>query len=245
LAELSLATCWLVSIKYDGGNITSNQEPTTGQMNARVATGHSRLWKATLTLAIIVGVGRLALLGVSIGSNPSLSTVATVVTFFVVLAAAILIPMQVMRARSAEQVARTKQQNPGAVVVAAGRSRIGKHDYDTIDKSFRANLFYSVVATPAGIDIWQGGRNAKRELHIDADQIASVGTTDLQLGSGRYPAVRIVFAKKLNIPEGMVFNLPTDLTAEFFVRNPSRPQRPRPLDEVTAAAQAISAALSG
>jgi hypothetical protein len=113
-----------------------------------------------------------------------------------------------------------------------------------IDKTFRPNLFYSVVATKAGIDLWQGGRNARRALHIGADEIASVGTTDLALGSGRYPAVRIVFAKKLNIPDGVAFKLPTELSAEFFVRSPSRPQRPRPLSEVTAAAEAISTALA-
>jgi hypothetical protein len=105
--------------------MTPNDKATTGPMTAHVATGHSRLWKSALTLAIVVGVARLILLGVSLGSSPRLSTIATVATFFVILAAAILVPMEVMRARSAEQVALAKQQNPGAVVVAAGRSPIG------------------------------------------------------------------------------------------------------------------------
>ena len=130
------------------------------------------------------------------------------------------------------------------MVVAAGRSPIGKHDYETIEKAIRPNMFYTVVATREGIDIWQGGQNAKRTIHIAAQQIASVRTTDLPLGSGRYPAVQIVFSRKLNFPAGMVVNLPTELTADFFVRLPSRPQRPRPLDEVTQAARDISRALA-
>jgi hypothetical protein len=222
-----------------------NQEPKVGAMDAHLATGHRRAWKIALAVAVVVGLGRLVLLARTVGPSPSLSTIASVVTFFVILAAAIIVPMQVMRARSAEQVAQAKQLNPGAIVVPAGRSPIGKNDYTTIDKSFHPNMFYSVVASPAGIDIWQGGRNAKRALHIDASEIASVGTTDLPLGRGRYPAVRVVFSKKLNIPAGMVVNFPTELTADFFVRRPNRPQRPLPLEEVNAAAQAISGALAG
>jgi hypothetical protein len=223
--------------------MTVGHESKSGAMNARPSSSHSAVWKATLTVAVIIGIGRLILLLVAVAASPSISVFATLVTGAVIFAAAIVVPMQVMRARSAEQVARATQMNPDATVVAGIRSPIGKNDFDWIDKSFHPNLFYTVVASRTGVDIWQGGRNAKVALHIGPSQISSVGTTDLRLGSGRFPAVQIVFSRHLNVPDAVAAKYPTEFTAEFFVRRPSRPQRPLGLDQVNAAAIAITSAL--
>jgi hypothetical protein len=213
-------------------------------MNARPSSGHSAVWKAALTVAVIVGIGRLVLLAVDVAASPSFSVFATILTAAVIFAAAIVVPMQVMRARSAEQVARATQMNPGATVVAGIRSPIGKDDFEWIDKSYHPNLFYTVVASRSGVDLWQGGRGAKLALHIEPAQIASIGTTDLRLGSGRFPAVQIVFSHHLNVPAAVAAKYPAEFTAEFFVRRPSRPQRPLGLNEVNAAAAAIASALA-
>jgi hypothetical protein len=47
----------------------------------------------------------------------------------------------------------------------------------------------------------------------------------------------------LNVPDAVAAKYPTEFTAEFFVRRPSRPQRPLGLDQVNAAAIAMTSAL--
>jgi hypothetical protein len=230
--------------KLRGQIVTPDQRPIAGAMDARPATGHSKVWKATLIVAIVIGVGRVVLLGVAVSASPSVSTFATIVTAAVVLVAAIVIPMQVMRARSAEQVATAIQLNPGALVVAAIRSPVGRTDFEWLDPGFHPKLFYSIVVTTSGLDIWEGGRNARRTLHIQRSEIAEIATTNLRLGSGTYPAVSLVFNHKLDVPAAVAAKYPTTFTAEFFVRRPDRPQRPLGLDAVNAATNSMMESLA-
>jgi hypothetical protein len=188
-----------------------------------------------LTVAVLVAIGRLVLLIGNIGPGASVMTWATVVTVLAVLVAAFVVPVQIARARSVEQIASVQRQNPGAIVIGAARSPLGKHDYVWVSKNAHLNLFYSIVATRQGIEIWQGGRHASRLLKVDRSQISASGTTNLQQGSRQFPAVQLTFITG-NAGSGVT-------TAAFFVRRPSRPMYPARLENVEFARSQLAGAL--
>jgi hypothetical protein len=183
---------------------------------------HSRVWKIAIVVAILVLIGRIALLAADIGSGSRASTILSFIVIVVVAGALILVPLQMIRSFSVAQFNAAVRANPGAIVLPASRAPSTSRALRSVNIHKSLPLFMTWVVTSQGMQIWKGAGHPKLLANIPWSDVQYVAISDnIKPGSG--PKLSAALAIQwINYTGEM----------RFFLRRPSRPMYPAPLTDV-------------
>jgi hypothetical protein len=190
---------------------------------------HSRIWKVTFTISIILLLIRVVLLATDIGSGSTSLTLFSLVVSLAVLAALFIVPLQMIRAFSVAQYNAVARANPGAIVIPASRAPFTRWALHFVGKHINLPTFQTWVITRGGMQVWHGGRHARLLANVPWSEIQYVSEDDnIRLGSGTKKSSAVVI-ERVNFAGSF----------SFFVRRPSRPMYPAATQDVQKAVAQI------